>query len=460
VLVVDDSPSARALLSARLRSQGHEVAEAPDAETAAEIAFAGPPEVVVTDLLMPGLSGVQLCRLLRSDPSTAHVPVVLLTASGDKRSRFWARSAGAAAYVGKDRIDELVGIVPSLVAAGRPPPRTAARARSSGKLTLQRISEALDRELFDSVLAGEVRALASAADLKRLFEAVAALLGEVLSYRWLALLPNRVGAPLFLHASPAARAEAEGEARQALAAPAHAEVTALEDDRASGSPGTPPHVTSVSFGGQPVGRLAVAAAGRGLSHEDQRMLALVAAELGGPIQMTVLYEDARLLATTDVLTGLLNRRAILDAMQRECARADRHAFPIALLLLDVDHFKQINDLHGHAAGDAVLQSVARVLAAAARRSDFVARWGGEEFVVALPQTGDAGARIAAERLRRAIAESRVEVGAREPVRVTVSIGLASATAPWSIDALVSAADEAMYAAKARGRNRVEVFARP
>jgi diguanylate cyclase (GGDEF)-like protein len=163
------------------------------------------------------------------------------------------------------------------------------------------------------------------------------------------------------------------------------------------------------------------------------------------------------MATTDALTGLLNRRAFIEAVERERARSDRHAFPLSLLLLDVDHFKRINDVHGHAAGDAVLQGVARVLESVARRSDFVGRWGGEEFVVALPQTGEAGARVAAERLRRALAAAthRGPAPECEPLQVTGSIGIASSEAPWSVDALVGAADEAMYSAKSRGRNRVE-----
>jgi two-component system cell cycle response regulator len=187
------------------------------------------------------------------------------------------------------------------------------------------------------------------------------------------------------------------------------------------------------------------------------MLALLESELGGPLQMTTLYEDTRRMATTDALTGLLNRRAFIEAVERERARSDRHAFPMSVLLLDVDHFKRINDVHGHGCGDAVLQGVARVLEGVARRSDFVGRWGGEEFVVALPQTGEAGARVAAERLRRALAAAMHSGPPPDcrPLQVTGSIGIASSEAPWSIDALVGAADEAMYAAKSRGRNRVE-----
>src|SRR5581483_1953565 len=133
----------------------------------------------------------------------------------------------------------------------------------------------------------------------------------------------------------------------------------------------------------------------------------------------------------------------------------RHGYPLSLLLLDADHFKRVNDTHGHAAGDAVLQGFAKVLTGVARRSDVVGRWGGEEFVVALPQTGAAGARVAAERVRRALAEARYPIPGGEALRMTASVGAATAQPPWSKEAVVSAADEAMYAAKARGRNRVE-----
>jgi diguanylate cyclase (GGDEF)-like protein len=173
--------------------------------------------------------------------------------------------------------------------------------------------------------------------------------------------------------------------------------------------------------------------------------------------MCALYEDAQRLATTDALTGLLNRRAFLDAIDRERARSDRHVLPFSLLLLDLDHFKAVNDSRGHVAGDAVLKGVAGVLSRVARRSDVVARWGGEEFVVALPHTSQAGARVAGERVRRGIAEALYTVPSGEPLRVTASVGVASAESPWSLEAIVAAADAAMYSAKSRGRNRVEAM---
>jgi two-component system cell cycle response regulator len=455
--VVDDSPSVRALLAGRLREHGHEIEEAPDGETAAAKALATPPDAVVTDLHMEGISGVQLCRILRAEPATAHVPVVLLTASGDKRSRFWARSAGAAAYVGKDCMDELVSLLPDLVASSRAQrPSVWPDPRGSARRTLpERMSAILDLALFESVVAGEVRALATSGEHTRLFEGLVALLADVLTYRWLALVPARPYPPVFAHANVGERDRIEAAVRAALRAGPERSFHLVADDRSVAGDGAPPETWPVVFAGQSIGTLALASTGRGLSREDRRTLSLVAGELAGPLQMCALYEDARRLATMDALTGLLNRRAFLDAIERERARSDRHVLPFSLLLLDLDHFKAVNDTHGHAAGDAVLKGCAEVLARVARRSDVVARWGGEEFVVALPHTGEAGARVAGERVRRGIAEATYLVPSGEPFRVTASIGVASSESPWTLEAIVAAADAAMYSAKSRGRNRVE-----
>jgi two-component system cell cycle response regulator len=469
VLVVDDSPSVRALVSDRIRQAGHAVEEAPSGEAGAERALAECPDVVVTDLVMSGISGVQLCRLLRSEPSTAHVPVILLTGSGDKRSRFWARSAGAAAYVSKDKLDDLVLMLPTLASTQPPPSLTAlsgpaalpaAETRGAERAVPrrsvhERVSAILDVALFDAVVAGEVRALGSAGTMPRFFEALAGLVSDVLNYRWLALLPSRPSAPLFVHGHRSEREAIEAMARAFLGAGPDRAAHVVKDERAVRGDGTAPEEWAISFGSQPSGRLVIAPSSRGMSRDERRLLSIVAAEAGGPLEMTALYEDARRLATVDTLTGLLNRRAFLDVLDRESARSERHGYPVSLLLLDVDHFKRVNDTYGHASGDAVLQGLARVLDRVARRSDVVGRWGGEEFVVALPQTGAAGARVAAERVRRAIAEARYPIPAGEPLKMTASVGAATALPPWEREAVITAADEAMYAAKARGRNRVE-----
>ncbi|NML16604.1 diguanylate cyclase [Azohydromonas caseinilytica] len=162
------------------------------------------------------------------------------------------------------------------------------------------------------------------------------------------------------------------------------------------------------------------------------------------------------LATTDALTGVLNRRAFLDELGQELARFRRHGRAGALLMLDLDHFKQVNDRHGHAVGDAVLVRLCMVLRERLRRTDHVGRLGGEEFAVLLPETGVEEAWALAQALRQAVAAQRVPTAdAAVAVGVTVSIGLAPFR-PGETDPapLLVRADEALYQAKAQGRDRV------
>jgi two-component system cell cycle response regulator len=458
ILLVDDSASARHLLAARLRDQGYEVTDAPDAATAAELALANAPHAVVTDLWMPAISGLQLCRLLRAEQATSNVPIVLLTASDDRRSRFWARCAGATAYVTKTEIEELKRILADVTKEGETYPPPAPTSRSEPMRVQERLSALLDTALYESTIAGEIRALAHTdGDLQVLFRELVRLASDVVSYRWLAVRTTSDMAPvLLLHANAASRASAEQEARTALEAVADVGVSAIEDDRAlTGASHTPPLVHAIKFGNMVLGSIALGPNPRGASSEDRKLVELLSTELGGPLRMAALISEARRLAATDALTGLMNRRAFMEAMDRERSRAVRHTLPLSLLMLDVDHFKKVNDTYGHDAGDAVLRGIAAVLRKIARKSDFVSRWGGEEFVVALAQTADAGGRIAAERVRRAIADTAYTLPSGEKLNATASVGLASATAQINLDELVARADRALYSAKARGRNRVE-----
>jgi len=174
---------------------------------------------------------------------------------------------------------------------------------------------------------------------------------------------------------------------------------------------------------------------------------------------TVVDEKSRL-ATTDALTGAGNRRYFTRHFSRELKRVQRYGGSLALLMLDIDHFKQVNDRFGHAVGDEVLQEFAkRIDAVLPRESDWYARMGGEEFVVVLPQTGTAGARIVAEKLREHVAAAPVRTLAGA-IGITVSIGVASLEAlaaaqrQPSVDAMLELADRCLYRSKESGRNRV------
>lgn len=164
------------------------------------------------------------------------------------------------------------------------------------------------------------------------------------------------------------------------------------------------------------------------------------------------------LATTDVLTGIANRRQFLAVAEKEAHRANRYQLPFSVVMLDIDRFKLINDRWGHPTGDRVICAVARAMEQAARSTDCVARIGGEEFVVLLPETTAEGAAVIAERLR-ALVENNAEVHSDDDtvVRFTVSIGVAAREEGQSLfDPVLLRADQALYQAKAQGRNRVVV----
>ena len=166
-------------------------------------------------------------------------------------------------------------------------------------------------------------------------------------------------------------------------------------------------------------------------------------------------EQIRQLATHDDLTGLLNRRAMLDRMQLEQHRSLRSGSPLLIAQLDIDHFKAVNDTHGHAAGDLVLQSFADTVRRNVRDTDVLARWGGEEFVLLLCDTPAADAVALMERLRQAVQAMQVPVAqGGQPITVTVSIGLARHAPADPLAGTLERADRALYAAKAGGRNRV------
>jgi diguanylate cyclase (GGDEF)-like protein/PAS domain S-box-containing protein len=175
------------------------------------------------------------------------------------------------------------------------------------------------------------------------------------------------------------------------------------------------------------------------------------------------HQQLEILAQTDALTGISNRRHFLARAADELARASRHGHPVAMLMIDLDHFKAINDRHGHAAGDEVLRGFAQAMSREIRQGETFARIGGEEFAVLLPQTGSAGAAAFAQRLLQTVRENPVVVGG-EVVPYTASIGVAAWTpapgAKPSIDALMGQADRALYRCKAAGRDRVEVCEEP
>ncbi|MET0461145.1 MAG: diguanylate cyclase [Ilumatobacteraceae bacterium] len=181
------------------------------------------------------------------------------------------------------------------------------------------------------------------------------------------------------------------------------------------------------------------------------------ARIGGAVRIKRLQDELHLrnlqldmLSRVDVLTGLYNRRHIDEQLEKELSTATRHGQPLAVLLMDIDHFKRVNDVEGHPAGDQVLREFAARLRAAVRVGDVAGRWGGEEFIVIAPQTKIDGALLLAERIRAATADEPMYVG-DHAITVTVSVGCVVGLDPAT---LLDRADAALYRSKSEGRNRV------
>ncbi|HET9211408.1 MAG TPA: diguanylate cyclase [Thermoanaerobaculia bacterium] len=179
--------------------------------------------------------------------------------------------------------------------------------------------------------------------------------------------------------------------------------------------------------------------------------------------VATVFENARLFesATYEELTGLLRREAILEQLDRELDRALRYGRPLTIAMADLDHFKDVNDRHGHLAGDSLLRRMSQILAGGLRSTDWIGRYGGEEFLLVLPETGMEGAAAVAEKIRDRVQGTLVPLDDGTPVHVTVSIGLASldeaagrASSKVTVRDLIAAADRSLYAAKNAGRNRV------
>ncbi|MDP8937513.1 MAG: sensor domain-containing diguanylate cyclase [Actinomycetota bacterium] len=213
----------------------------------------------------------------------------------------------------------------------------------------------------------------------------------------------------------------------------------------------------VRSGGHPFGVLALygRAGDRPYDESDVEELAVLVRQAETSIENSFLYDEAVRLSITDGMTGLWNRRHFDLRLESELSRAIRFSEPFAVVFAELDQMKAVNDTHGHQAGDTVLIELARRLTEATREVDLVARWGGDEFTLLLPNTGVAGALRLADKIRHAVASEPFRVEGAE-LNITISVGVAAYPEHGSSGKdLVAAADAAMYRAKAGGRNRVE-----
>ena len=196
--------------------------------------------------------------------------------------------------------------------------------------------------------------------------------------------------------------------------------------------------------------------GKSMTKADLPIMSIFSKQIGNSLERARLYQEVQSLALTDPLTGLQNRRSLFELGRIEFSRAQRMKRPFCCMMLDLDHFKQINDNYGHPLGDQVLQEFAKRCQSSVREVDLIGRYGGEELVILLPETDSETAILVAERLRASVEETPMKVSGQE-FNVTVSIGVSRKDEnTLELETLIARADQAMYIAKHKGRNRVAI----
>jgi len=446
VLVVDDVEINIKLLEAKLASEYFHVLTAGDGVEALEQARRERPDIVLLDIMMPLMDGFEVCRRLKADPATSDIPVVMITALSDSANRVRGLESGADDFLTKPVSDiALFARVRSLVRLKRMTDEWRLREETYGRLSALADGEAKGSEDTRParIIVFEDRPLSA----QRILETLSA--HDVVHARSSADAQTAAatGADLLV----LALSEQEDTLRLV------AELRATEATRS---------VPILLIG--ELEELARLAKGLDLGATDYLLRPLDRNELVARIRTQIrrkrlqerlreTYQRSLSMALTDSLTGLYNRRYLTAHLEGLMARAAAGADGPALLAMDIDRFKSINDGFGHPGGDAVLCELSQRIARNVRPFDLVARYGGEEFVVVMPETPIAVAAVVAERLRQAIAaEPFVSPEMPAGIRVTLSIGVA-ATLPGGHDssaALLKRADDALYSAKRTGRNRV------
>jgi two-component system cell cycle response regulator len=446
ILIVDDVPANTRLLEAKLSAEYYQVASARDGFEAVGLAREWQPDLILLDIMMPGMDGFECCRLLKEDDVTLHIPVVMVTALGDSTERLRGLEAGADDFLTKPvEYDTLMARVRSLVRLKRLLDEWRARGETARALGLTAPSQGVP---------------------------------AVVGARALVIDEWELNGDIILNALAQEGIEAD-------AVRTGAEVIASASRRAYDL-----IVVSLQLADEDSLKLIATIRAADRTHETPLLLVAEATErerilrgfelgasdwLAMPIDENELrararnqirrkfYQDrfrsdlstALELALTDPLTALYNqrylRRHLNGLMQSGQGR------PIAVLMIDVDHFKKVNDEYGHASGDLALKLIADVLRANIRAFDSLARYGGEEFVVVMPGSNPDDATTAAERLRLAVENLSFHPhpGVRHGLSVSVGVSC-SCDEVNSPEALLHSADLALYEAKRRGRNRVEL----
>jgi two-component system cell cycle response regulator len=492
ILVVDDEPENLHVLSHMLHLFGYQVRAVSEGTMALSVAQAAPPDLIMLDISMPDMDGYETCQKLKADERTRDIPVIFISGLVGVDDKVKAFEAGGVDYVPKPfQIEEVLARLETHLSMRRlqiqleSANRQLQEANRDLARRLQELSDAQTAEREQRRLAESLRDtivdINSSLDYDEVLELILKHLAGVVPHDAAHIaLPNGDGK---VHVRRALGYKERGleELILSLQVPidyfpiwsrvyASHEPLAISDTRQDSIWGNLPELNWVRSSacapiltkGEFMGFLSLDSATPGFFNNTQlERLGTFAAYAAVAIEKARLFEKTQNLAITDELTGLLNRRQLLTLAEVEYERVRRYHRPLSAVMIDIDHFKQINDTYGHPVGDATLIALAKCCRANLRATDILGRYGGEEFLILLPETQHDKALEAAERIRKQV-EVMELAAAKRPVKVTISAGVATLDleAPVSLEELIKNADDALYGAKAAGRNRVQGEPRP
>lgn len=452
VLVVDDLPQNVKLLEAKLTAEYFNVLTASSGQEALKIVDIARPDIILLDVMMPDMDGFEVCRRIKADAKSSHIPVVMVTALDQTSDRVKGLEAGADDFLTKP-VDDLAlfARVRSLVRLKMAMDELRLREDTSEQLGA--FGESLGKTGQLEISKARVFLVE---DNERNVDRISSIFDEagieIIVAQDVDTVPARVIAEKADLLICSMELKNDDALRLASAIRSGEETRILpilllmrEGDTERLAKGFDIGVNDYLV--RPIDRQELLARARTQIRRKRYQ-----------DQLRSNYRESVSLAVTDALTGLFNRRYFDVHVEGELRRAASAGQPLSLLMLDIDHFKVVNDTFGHGVGDEVLMEMARRIPRYVRTFDMVARLGGEEFVVIMPNTDEAAAAGVAERLRAAIAENPITISSPEnTIGITASFGVA-ATSDGDEPAqhLLARADGAMYQAKQQGRNRVVV----
>ena len=478
ILLADDNRLVVKITSAILEDADYSVSVAWDGLEAINKTYTEGPDLIILDIEMPKINGYQVCRLLKDDEFTREIPVIMLTGRDQQSDRFWGMKTGANAYVTKGfKPEQLLTVIKEEMEQSRSR-RAGRKKRSDHTKVLEeagvfnRVIDLLDSKLFESTILNELGSLASVSqDYRHTLRAILEIMARVAGGEVGVILMFEEEDMIALLNRPTTGKTLEEIKDKVFefafeyaweGNPERIDITVfgednLRDDQDQ-APSRAHSYVRIPLTAQKkvLGVLLLSHyASPAFARDAQMILNLAMNQVTIVVDNARLYEAARQLAITDGLTKIYNHRFFQELFDKEYKRSDRYNTIFSMIMLDIDHFKKVNDTYGHLCGDEILKSLAGLIKSCLRSMDIAARYGGEEFAVLLPETNGPEAVQTAERIRHTI-EDHTFMGTDQGLSVTVSQGVATypSTGVHERSDIIAKADEALYEAKESGRNMV------